>query len=172
MTRDDERRQTKGGLGASMARSPGAARHDEESHVTEHVSREADDAEHQAEEKGEDSSMARSRSAAHAGAERHERGEREEEAEGKSKHSHEVRGGRGIMREHVDADHVMGTGGEVETKSAEGEADMASAKANRKEAMEPEREENEQAAMGRERTVAHKNTMGHGERETVACHTI
>ncbi len=168
MTRDDERRQTKSGLGASMARSPGAARKDEEPHVTEHVSREHDEPE--PEHEGEDSSMARSRGAAHRGAEEHEREERAIEHEGAAKH--EVRGGRGIMREHVDADHVIGTGGEVETKSAEGEPDMASAKANRKEAMEPEREENEQAAMGRERTIAHKNTMGHGERETVAKHTI
>jgi hypothetical protein len=167
MTRDDERRQLKGGEGASMARSPGAARRDEEPHVTEHVSREHDDREH--EHEGEDSSMARSRGAAHRGAEEHEREERA--IEGK-RGKDEVKGGRGIMREHVDADHVIGTGGSVETASAEGETDMASAKANRKEAMEPEREENEQAAMGRERTVAHKNTIGHGERETVARHTI
>lgn len=83
-----------------------------------------------------------------------------------------VRGGRGIMHETVEADHVIGTGGKVGTKSAEGEPDMASAKANRKEAMEPEREMNEKAAMGRERSVPTKNTMGHGERETVARHTI
>jgi hypothetical protein len=38
--------------------------------------------------------------------------------------------------------------------------------------VEPEREENEKAAMGRERTTPTKHTMGHGERETVAKHTI
>lgn len=86
--------------------------------------------------------------------------------------ANEVKGGRGIMHETVDAEHVMGTGGPVGTHSAEGESDMASSKANRKEGMEPEREENEQAAVGKERTVAHKNTMGHGERETISKHTI
>jgi hypothetical protein len=168
MTRDDERKETN----ASMARSPAEARRREEPHVTEHVSKEADEPERQVEEEGEDSSLARTRAGAKAGAERHARGERAEEAEGREKHAHEVKGGRGIMREHVDADHVIGTGGEVETKSAEGVSDMASAKANRKEADEPEREENEQAAMGRERSVPTKHTMGHGERETVAKHTI
>lgn len=162
MKRTDERKST----GAAMARSPGEARRDEESHVTGGVSREHDEPIDK--EEGEDSSMARSRGAAHAGAERHEREERKQE-EGEH---HGVKGGRGIMREHVDADHVMGTGGAVETHSAEGEPDMASAKANRKEADEPEREENEKAAMGRERSVPTKNTMGHGERETIAKHTI
>jgi hypothetical protein len=83
-----------------------------------------------------------------------------------------VHGGRGIMHESVEAENVIGTGGDVGVASAEGESDMASGKANRKEAMEPEREENEKAAMGRDRTVAHKNTMSHGERETVGRHTI
>lgn len=162
MNRSDERKQTN----ASMARSSSAAREDEESHVTGGVSHEADDPldEHES----EDSSMARSRGAAHAGAERHER---EEHAIEEGEH-HEVKGGRGIMREHVDADHVIGKGGGVETASAEAEPDMASAKANRKEAMEPERERNEEAAMGRERSVPAKNVIGHGERETIAKHTI
>lgn len=83
-----------------------------------------------------------------------------------------VKGGRGITREHVEADHTMGEGGSVGTSSAEGFADEASSKANRKEAGEPEREMNEKAAMGRERSIPTKNTMGHGERETVAKHTI
>lgn len=168
MNRSDERKQTN----ASMARDPEEARRREEPHVTEHVSPEADDREHQPEEESEDSSMARSRSAAKAGAERHERGERAEEAEGKESHAHEIKGGRGIMHEQVDADHVIGTGGKVGVKSAEGESDMASAKANRKEADEPEREHNEQAAMGREPSVAAKHVIGHGERETIARHTI
>jgi len=167
VNRSDEREETgKAGLGASMARSGSAARRDEASHVTGGVSHEHDDPIDKPE--GEDSSMARSRAGTKAGAERHEREERAMEL-GEHK---EVRGGRGIMREHVDADHVIGTGGGVETSSAEGESDMASAKANRKEAMEPEREENEQAAMGRERSVPAKHVMGHGERETVAKHTI
>ena len=67
---------------------------------------------------------------------------------------------------------VMGSGGGVSVKGAEGTSDMASAGANRKEAMEPEREANEKAAMGREREVPTKNVMGHGERETKAHHTI
>lgn len=165
MNRSDERKET----GASMARSPGEARRDEEADVTEHVSREHDDPMKGSE--GEDSSMARTRAGAKRGAEAHEKYERHEE-EGEHK---EVRGGRGIMHEKVDADHVMGKGGAVGVESAEGEADMASSKANRKEAMEPEREANEQAAMGgrhREPSVPTKNTMGHGERETVAKHTI
>lgn len=83
----------------------------------------------------------------------------------------EVSGGRAIMHESVEANHVMGTGGAVGTQSAEGESDMASSKANRKEAMEPEREANEKAAIGRERSVPAKNVMGHGERETIARHT-
>ena len=113
--------------------------------------------------------MARTRSEAHRG---EERIEHEDNASQEGDESDEVRGGRGIMHESVEAENVIGSGGKVDVASAEGESDMASGKANRKEAMEPEREENEKAAMGRERTVAHKNTMGHGERETVAKHTI
>lgn len=162
MNRSDERKET----GASLARTPGEARRKEEPLEHEHVSKEADDPIDK--EEGEDSSMGRSRGAAHAGAEKHEKEERAEELGERGT----VRGGRGIMHEKVDADHVIGVGGAVGTSSAEGEPDMASAKANRKEAMEPEREENEKAAMGHERNIAHKNTMGHGERETVAKHTI
>jgi hypothetical protein len=141
-------------------------RSDERKELHGGVSKEADDPIDK--DEGEDSSMARSRGAAHAGAEKHER---EERAQEEGEH-HEVKGGRGIMHETVEADHVIGTGGKVGVKSAEGESDMASAKANRKEADEPERERNEEAAMGRERTVPHKNTISWGERETVAKHTI
>jgi len=167
MTRDDERRQLKGGAGT--ARSPEAARRDEEPHATEHVSKEHDSEHmHNPEEEGLNASEERSP----AGTRRAESGFMHKAHEEELGERGTVRGGRGIKHEHVDAEHVIGTGGSVETASAEGETDMASAKANRKEAMEPEREENEQAAMGRERTVAHKNTIGHGERETVAHHTI
>lgn len=162
MNRSDERKETN----ASMARSGTEARKREAPHATEHVSREADDP--MDEHESEDSSMARTAAGARRGAERHEREERAEEKEG----PHEVKGGREIMHESVDADHVIGAGGKVGTYSAEGEPDMASAKANRKEAMEPEREENEKAAMGRERSVPAKNHMGWGERETIAKHTI
>lgn len=163
MNRSDERK----GTGSSLARSPSEARA-RESHIAGGggVSHEKDDPIDK--EEGEDSSMARSPAAAHRGAETHEREERREEL---GEH-HEVKSGRGITREHVDADHVIGSGGSIGTHSAEGESDMASAKANRKEAMEPEREENEKAAMGHERSVPTKNTMGHGERETIAKHTI
>lgn len=161
MTRDDERKQM-----AGMARSPRAAREEQEEIVGEsHESREADDP---MGHESMDSSMARTPAAAKRGAERHEREERSEEEGEKGT----VRGGRSIMHEKVDADHVMGDGGKIGVSTAEGTADMASAKANRKEAEEPEREANEKAAMGRERTTPHKNTMGHGERETVAKHTI
>jgi hypothetical protein len=91
MNRSDERRETKPGLGASMARSPEAARRDEESHVEGHVSKEHDDPIDK--EEGEDSSMARSRAGAKRGAETHER---EEKAMELGEH-HEVRGGREIM---------------------------------------------------------------------------
>lgn len=148
MNRSDERKEMKGGM--------------------ERVSREADDPMHEVEEEGEDSSEARTPAAARRGAEKHQR---ESIAEQEGEHE-EVSSGRGIKRGSVEADHVIGAGGKKETASAEGEPDMASAKANRKEAMEPEREENEKAAMGRERTVAHKNTIGHGERETIGRHTI
>lgn len=144
MNRSDQRREMKGGVS------------DEKDDPIGH-------------EEGEDSSMARSRGAAHAGAETHAR---EEKSIERSRGDDEVRGGKGIERSTVDADHVIGAGGPVGTKSAEGDTDMASAKANRKEAMEPEREDNEKAAMGRERTVPTKNTMGHGQRETVGKHTI
>lgn len=162
MNRSDNRKE----MGASLARTPAEAREKEDDVGEERVSKEHDDPIDK--EEGEDSSMARSRGAAHAGAERHER---EERAEQRGEHD-VVKSGRGIKHESVEADHVMGSGGKVGTASAEGEPDMASAKANRKEAMEPEREDNEKAAMGRERTVPTKNTMGHGERETVAKHTI
>lgn len=108
--------------------------------------------------------MARTRSEAHS--------DEDSEAHGKVAGDNEISGGRGIMRETVEAENVIGDGGKIGVKSAEGETDMASAKANRKEADEPERESNEKAAMGRDRSVPHKNTMGHGERETKSCHTI
>lgn len=163
MNRTDERKMT----GASMARSPGAARRDEESHVTGHVSKEHDERDG-AESTSEGSAMARSPGKARSD---QARVQREESTDMKDTHD-EVRSGRGIKREHVDADHVMGTGGGIATASAEGEPDMASSKANRKEAMEPEREAQEKSAIGGERSVPHKHTMSHGERETVAKHTI
>jgi hypothetical protein len=161
MNRSDEKKQT----GAGMARSPGAARKAEDSHATEHVSREHDD--RIGGEDTEGASMARS-----PGKARSAEAKAQSEQKGKGHGKDEVSGGRGIMHEHVDADHVIGEGGPVGVHSAEGESDMASGKANRKEAMEPEREENEKAAIGREKEVAHKNAMGHGERETIARHTI
>lgn len=163
MNRSDERKMTN----ASMSRSPGDARRKEEGHATEHVSREHDDKD-PGESTGGGSDEARSPSRAKAA---QSRVQSEESTDMKDTHD-SVSSGRGIKREHVDADHVMGSGGSIGTASAEGEPDMASSKANRKEAMEPEREANEKAAMGPERTVAHKNTMSHGERETVAKHTI
>lgn len=108
--------------------------------------------------------MARTRSEAHDA--------EDSEARGDVAGDNEISGGRGIMRETVEAENVMGDGGKIGVKSAEGESDMASAKANRKEAGEPERESNEKAAMGRERSVPTKNTMGWGERETKSCHTV
>ena len=167
MTRDDERRQMKG---AGVARSPGAARRAEAADDTERVSRERDDPMREVEEKGEDASDARSPGAARRTQTKHDAEDRTEESDRSG--SDEVRGGRGMMHEKVDADHVIGTGGSVGVESAEGEVDGESAKAERKEAMEPERAMNEERATRGERTVSHKNTIGHGERETIGRHTI
>ena len=168
---EDDMDEGEGSGIAGAASTPRAARRDEAHLTREKVSREADDPMEPRSE-GEDSSMGRSKAAAERGARGHERYERREELGERGT----VKGGREIMHKDVDADHVIGKGGGIETESAEGYADMASAKANRKEAMEPEREMNEKAAMGggmhREPTVPTKNTMGWGERETIAKHTI
>lgn len=137
MNRTDERMQMKGGK----------------------VSREADDPEGR---EGEGASMARSPAAAKRGeaADPHEpsRGSESKTSAQKTRH--------------IDADHVIGDGGGKGSPDADTFSDMASSGANRKEAGEPEREVAEQAAMGRDRATPHKNVMGHGERETVAKHTI
>jgi hypothetical protein len=110
------------------------------------------------------SGMARNRGEAHR--------DQEHEQHGHVAGDNVISGGRGIMHETVEAENVIGDGGKVRVATAEGDSDMASGKANRKEAGEPEREENEKAAMGRERSVPHKNSMGWGERETKSEHTI
>ena len=94
------------------------------------------------------------------------------EMHGKVADDNEISGGRGIMHESVEAENVIGSGGKIGVKSADLESDMASSKANRKEADEPERERNEEAAIGRAPSVPTKNTMGWGERETKSCHTV
>jgi hypothetical protein len=164
MTRDDERKQI-----AGVARSPSAARRAEDPIAREHVSHESDDRENQPEEHGTDASMSRTPAGAKRAIAREMAEEHDEEHDRPKNDT--ISGGRGIMHESVEADHVIGTGGKVGVKSAEGESDMASAGANRKEAGEPERERNEKAAMGKERGVPTKNTMGWGERETKAEHT-
>lgn len=96
-----------------------------------------------------------------------------DESEGVGRHEKTVKsGGREVGKKMVEAENVMGKSSVGASSTAEGFSDMASAGANRKEAGEPEREEAEKSAMGRERSVPTKNTMGHGERETVAKHTI
>jgi hypothetical protein len=163
------KREPKGDEGASTA-GVGAAKRAEAAHTREHVSHEHDEKisrSDQGGKAGEGSSMSGVGDARKAQA----RKQRQDEDEQLGEHGH-VSGGRGIKRVSVDADHVIGDGGSIGTSSAEGMSDMASSKANRKEAMEPEREENEKSAMGRERSIATKNTMGHGERETIAKHTI
>ena len=163
-------REPKGDEGASNS-GVGAARRAEASHTREHVSHEHDDKishSDQGGKAGEGSSMSGVGGARSA----QSRKQADDRKEQLGEHKGGVRGGREIKRETVDADHVIGDGGAIGTHSAEGHSDMASAGANRKEAMEPEREENEKAAIGRERTVPTKNTMGHGERETVGRHTI
>ncbi len=114
---------------------------------------------------GEGASMARSPAAAHSAASR-EPGLKGGIAD------HSVSSGRGIKSGQVEAEHTMGSKDSVGVKSAEGEPDMASSKANRKEQGEPEREMAEQHAMGHEREVPVRNAMGHGMRETKANHTI
>jgi hypothetical protein len=161
--------EPKGDMGASVA-GVGEARRITEGRAREHVSHEHDERMSHGDQggkAGEGSSMSGVGDAKRAQARK--QAEDREEQLGEHKH---VSGGRGIKHVSVDADHVIGDGGEIGTSSAEGFADSASSKANRKEAMEPEREENEKAAMGRERSVPTKNTMGHGERETIAKHTI
>jgi hypothetical protein len=162
--------QPKGDMGASVA-GVGEAKAAEAVHTREHVSQEHDQRmahSDQGGKAGEGSSMSGVGDARRAQA----RKQKDDLDEQLGEHAHVSSGPRGIKRVSVDADHVMGDGASLGAGSAEGFADMASSKANRKEAMEPEREMNEKAAMGRERTVPTKNTMGHGERETIAKHTI
>jgi hypothetical protein len=164
------KREPKGDMGASVS-GVGGTKAAERSHTTEHVSREHDEKishSDQGGKAGEGSSMSGVGAAKSAQA----RKQKDDLNEQLGEHEGGIRGGREIKRVKVDADHVMGDGGEIGTSSAEGRSDMASAGANRKEAMEPEREENEKAAMGRERSVPTKNTIGWGERETIAKHTI
>jgi hypothetical protein len=142
-------------------------RADMEDDVTEHVSREAREP-HRGMTGGEPGA---GDAAAPSGTRRAE-GRHIKASEDEQLGERTVKGGREIKKGSVEADHVIGEGGRVGTKSAEGMSDMASAQANRKEAMEPEREMSEKAAMGRERSVPTKNVMGHGERETIAKHTI
>lgn len=156
MNRSDERKQIERAHSREGSRASG------------HVSHEHDERDG-AKGTGEGAAMSRSPSSARASEGRAQSGMHSQMHTGKSE---EVSGGRGIKRGSVDADHVMGDGGKIGTSSAEGFSDMASAQANRKEAGEPERENAEKAAIGRERSVAAKNVMGHGERETKACHTI
>ena len=162
--------EPKGDEGASNS-GVGAAKRAEASHTRGGVSHEHDDKisrSDQGGKAGEGSSMS-GVGGARSAQSRKQEADRDEQL---GEHKGGVRGGREIKRETVDADHVIGDGGAIGTHAAEGMSDMASSKANRKEAMEPEREDQEKAAMGRERTVPSKNTMGHGERETVARHTI
>lgn len=170
MKRDDERAQVgKSGMGASMARSPGTARKDEESHVEGGTSKERDSGRMP---KMREAGMADSPKASRSEQDREMSADHKEEL---GEHKGGVSSGpRSVKHHEVEADHVIGDGGEIGVSSAEGHSDNASAKANRKEAGEPEREENEKMAMGgeREKSVAHKNVMGHGERETIGKHTI
>ena len=103
-------------------------------------------------------------------------GLRQERAQDEAAHASgggdSVSSGHGIGKKSVDADHVIGAGGALKVATAEGESDTASAKANRHEAMEPQRERDEKAAIGGAREVPAKNIMGHGERPTIGRHTI
>jgi hypothetical protein len=148
MNRSDERKQISG-QGKSVP------------HEGERMSKVSSEKDDPMGHEGMGASMARSPAAAHRG----EAGDPHEPARGKDSVSNAQH-----ARE-VDADHVIG-GGAGKSADADTFSDMASAGANRKEAGEPERENAEQAAMGRDRAVAHKNTMSHGERPTVAKHTI
>lgn len=134
-----------------------------------------------AEHEPEDASMARSRSAAHKGEEEDEEYERHEEHESKSMGG---KGGSGMAGHKVTAEHIMGEHESPHAAGAESMPDDASAKANRKEAMEPERERDEKAAV-ESRGIAHRHTMGgtggpahgqhtmgHGERKMTGKHTI
>lgn len=158
--------ESRGGLRASVS-GAGSTKAATAGHVEEHDSHERDHKmsksghEAMAGDKGSPSGTRRAQSAHMSDSKDEERGE----------HKGGVSGGRAIKKVDVDADHVIGLGASA-ANSAEGFADMASSKANRKEADEPEREMNEKAAMGQERSTPSKNTMGWGERETVGKHTI
>lgn len=85
---------------------------------------------------------------------------------------HAAKGDPAIGHKTVEAENAMGDHATVSAAEAEDFPDTASAKANRKEAAEPEREEAEQHAIGRGREVPTRNVMGHGMRETVSKNTI
>ena len=170
---DEDELDTGEGSGIpGVASTPRAARRDEEPIARERVSRERGDPQHNPED-GENAAMVRSPGKSTRRAE-----------EGYMRKAHEeelgergtVKGGREIMKEKVEAEHVIGKAaerGSAEAYSAEGQVDGESSKAERKEAMEPERAANEHEAMrGAGRSTPTKHTMGWGERETVAKHTI
>lgn len=90
-------------------------------------------------------------------------------------------GGASAGSKSVESSHVMGTKESVTAAGAEGFSDDASSKANRKEAGEPQREAAEKSAVTKNEVkhsgtigggsggeCAHKNVIGHGQRETVA----
>jgi len=157
---------------AGTASSPRAARRMQMPEAMEHVSKEHDDPISHPEVGGLNASM-----------ERAPAGSKRAQAEFMKKSHAEELGERGkytnrqgVYRKPVEADHVIGEGGSHEMRTAEAIPEMTGSKAQRKEAGEPEREEDEMAAMGAKEDeqprAAHKNTMGWGERETVAKHTI
>jgi hypothetical protein len=123
-------------------------------------------------------SMARSKSAA--------KEDMSDAMSGGGPKKHEVSTERGIGTKTVEAHGAIGSHNAVQAKGAEGDTDMASSKANRKENYEPEREAAEKRAIDNDRVehsgtfgsgrhgtaVPTKHTMGHGEREPKASNTV
>lgn len=176
-------------VGAGVARTPSASRAAQSEHMREDESESisTDTASKSEGHHGEGASMGRSPSATRTATKR-EQAEQRHEFSGNAG-AREVSGGGATPSGHkVDSEHVMGQHDEVHAHGAEGFSDEASARANRHEADEPERERDEQRAVrsgevrhehtfgsghgagGRE--VAAKNVIGHGQRETKACNTI
>lgn len=176
MNRSDEAREVTPHLrGAALARTPEAARARQEREEPEPKATDATP------EKGsEGASMAKSADASRSATSR-------DQSEQDREDSNTVRSAAGMPKKSVESRGVVGENQSVRATAAEGVSDDASARANRKEAEEPERERDEKAAIRENRvrtsnTISTRNTvgrepptkgtMGHGQRTPVAKNTI
>jgi len=184
MNRTDENRQLKDVAGTE--RSPAASRTMQARTDAAGHSNEGDPGGKPAGKRGDDASMGRSPAAAHAGQDK-EFATSESVKRGNPQPRKVSGGGSEAVSKSVDSNHVFGNNDSVKAEGAEGFSDDASAKANKKEAGEPEREAAEMKAVrtnevraehtfghpgSRGKEIATKNAMGHGQRETVGKNTI